>query len=81
MFLLLQLTEAHSNMKNLWKKFKSLFNLDYPLILKKENEIDLKNLNKKTKKELEKLGRKIGVELDKRHTKDKLIKQIKKACK
>ena len=81
MFLLLQLTEAHSNMKNLWKKFKSLFNLDYPLVLKKEDEIDLKNLNKKTKKELEKLGRKIGVELDKRHTKDKLIKQIKKACK
>ena len=68
-------------MKNLWKKFKSLFNLDYPLILKKENEIDLKNLNKKTKKELEKLGRKIGIELDKRQTKDKLIKQIKKACK
>jgi len=81
MFLLLQLMEAHSNMKNLWKKFKSLFNLDYPLVLKKEDEIDLKNLNKKTKKELEKLGRKIGVELDKRHTKDKLIKQIKKACK
>ena len=81
MFLLLQLTEAHSNMKNLWKKFKSLFNLDYPLVLKKEDEIDLKNLNKKTKKELEKLGRKIGVELYKRHTKDKLIKQIKKACK
>jgi len=73
--------EAHSNMKNLWKKFKSLFNLDYPLILKKEDEIDLKNLNKKTKKELEKLGRKIGVELDKRLTKDKLIKQIKKHCK
>jgi len=73
--------EAHSNMKNLWKKFKSLFNLDYPLVLKKEDEIDLKNLNKKTKKELEKLGRKIGVELDKRHPKDKLIKQIKKACK
>ena len=81
MFLLLQLTEAHSNMKNLWKKFKSLFNLDYPLVLKKEDEIDLKNLNKKTKKELEKLGRKVGIELDKRHTKDKLIKQIKKHCK
>ena len=68
-------------MKNLWKKFKSLFNLDYPLVLKKEDEIDLKNLNKKTKKELEKLGRKVGIELDKRLTKDKLIKQIKKACK
>ena len=68
-------------MKKLWKKFKSLFNLDYPLVLKKEDEINLKDLNKKTKAELEKLGRKVGVELDKRLTKDKLIKQIKKACK
>jgi predicted ATP-grasp superfamily ATP-dependent carboligase len=68
-------------MKNLWKKFKSLFNLDYPLVLKKEDEIDLKNLNKKTKKELEKLGRKVGIELDKRLTKDKLIKQIRKHSK
>ncbi len=31
-----------------------------------------------TKAELEKLGRKIGVELDKRLTKSKLISQIKK---
>jgi len=50
-----------------------------PLVLK--DEINLKDLNKKTKSELEKLGRKVGVELDKRLTKDKLIKQIKKACK
>tara|TARA_B100000902_G_scaffold202645_1_gene193225 strand:+ start:243 stop:437 length:195 start_codon:yes stop_codon:yes gene_type:complete len=64
-------------MKNLWKKFKGIF--IKPLVLK--DEIDLSNLNKKTKVELEKLGRKIGIELDKRHTKDKLIKQIKKACK
>ena len=68
-------------MKNLWKKIKSLFNLDYPLVLKKEDEIDLKDIKKKTKAELEKLGRKIGIELDKRQTKAKLIKQIKKACK
>ena len=68
-------------MNKLWKKFKSLFNLDYPLVLKKEDEIDLKNLNKKTKKELEKLGRKVGIELDKRLTKDKLIKQIRKHSK
>ena len=46
-----------------------------------KDEIDLKDINKKTKAELEKLGRKVGVELDKRQTKDKLIKQIKKACK
>ena len=68
-------------MKKLWKKFKGLFSLEYHLVIKKEDEIDLKNINKKTKAELEKLGRKIGIELDKRQTKDKLIKQIKKACK
>jgi len=67
----------------LWNKFKSLFNLDYPLILTKEQEIntDLKHLKSQTKTELEKLGRKIGIELDKRLTKDKLIKQIRKHCK
>ena len=64
-------------MKNLWKKIKSLF--IKPLVLK--DEIDLKDINKKTKAELEKLGRKIGIELDKRQTKTKLISQIKKACK
>jgi len=46
-----------------------------------EEKPDLKNLKKKTKIELEKLGRKVGIELDKRLTKDKLIKQIKKHCK
>jgi hypothetical protein len=46
-----------------------------------EEKPDLKNLEKKTKVELEKLGRKVGIELDKRLTKDKLIKQIKKHCK
>jgi len=64
-------------MKNLWKKIKSLF--IKPLVLK--DEINLKDINKKTKAELEKLGRKIGIELDKRQTKSKLISQIKKACK
>ena len=52
-----------------------------PLVLKKEDEIDVKGLEKKTKAELEKLGRKIGIELDKRLTKAKLISQIKKAVK
>ena len=46
-----------------------------------EEKPDLKNLEKKTKVELEKLGRKVGIELDRRLTKDKLIKQIKKHCK
>ena len=68
-------------MKNLWKKIKSFITKPYmkPLVLK--NEINLKDLKKKTKTELEKLGRKVGIELDKRLTKDKLIKQIKKHCK
>ena len=67
----------------LWTKIKNWIAKHYmkPLVLKKKDEIDLKGLKNKTKKELEKLGRKIGVELDRRLTKDKLIKQIKKHCK
>ena len=67
----------------LWNKIKNWITKPYlkPLKLKKEWEIDLKDLKKKTKSELEKLGRKVGIELDKRLTKDKLIKQIKKHCK
>ena len=42
------------------------------------NKDDLKTLKNKTKKELENIGRKIGVELDRRFTKSKLIQQIKK---
>ncbi len=68
---------------NIWKKIVGFMTImptaEKPLVLK--DEIDLKNLTKKTKKELEKLGRKIGIELDRRLTKDKLIKQIKKHCK
>ncbi len=52
-----------------------------PLVLKDEIDTSLKTLKKKTKTELEKLGRKVCVELDKRFTKDKLIKQIRKHCK
>jgi len=63
----------------MFKKIKQFFFPTKPLVLK--NEINLKGLEKKTKAELEKLGRKIGIELDKRLTKDKLIKQIKKATK
>tara|TARA_E500000318_G_scaffold110140_1_gene124821 strand:- start:1752 stop:1943 length:192 start_codon:yes stop_codon:yes gene_type:complete len=63
----------------MFKKIKEFFFPKKPLILK--DEINLKGLEKKTKAELEKLGRKIGIELDKRLTKDKLIKQIKKASK
>ena len=69
----------------LWNKIKNWITKPYlkPLVLKKDWELntDLKHLKKQTKAELEKLGRKIGVELDKRLTKDKLIKQIRKHSK
>ena len=67
----------------LWTKIKNWITNPYmkPLKIKKEWEIDIKGLKSKTKKELEKLGRKGGVELDRRFTKDKLIKQIKKHIK
>ena len=67
----------------LWTRFKNFITKPYmkPLVLKKEQEINLKNLKTKTKKELEKLGRKVGVELDRRLTKDKLINKIKKHIK
>ena len=67
----------------LWTKIKNWITKPYmkPLKLKKELQIDIKGLKSKTKKELEKLGRKIGVELDRRFTKDKLIKKIKKHIK
>jgi len=68
---------------NLWKKIKGWIVKPYmkPLVLKDEINTDLKHLKTQTKAELEKLGRKIGVELDKRLTKDKLIKQIRKHSK
>ena len=47
----------------------------------KVNKEDLKDLQKRTKVELEQLGRKIGIELDRRLTKAKLIQQIKKNIK
>ena len=67
----------------LWTKIKNWITKPYlkPLVLKKKDVIDLKGLKNKTKKELEKLGRKVGIELDRRLTKSKLIKQIKKHIK
>ena len=47
-----------------------------PLILDEPiTKVDLKH---KTKKELEEIGRDLGIELDRRLTKDKLIKQLEK---
>ena len=64
---------------NIFKKIKNFLFTKQPLVLKNEvKKIDTKDLNKKTKAELEQLGRKIGIELDKRLTKTKLIAELKK---
>ena len=70
----------------LWNKFINFWitgmpGFEKPLLLKDEVKTDLKHLRTQTKAELEKLGRKVGVELDKRLTKEKLIKQIRKHSK
>ena len=57
------------------KFFSSLVSVDTNKVLSKD---DIKQLVKKTKLELEKIGRKIGIELDRRFTKSKLIARIKK---
>ena len=49
----------------------------YDPVKPKKEVISLKELKNKTKKELEKIGRKIGIELDRRLTKSKLINKIK----
>mgnify|MGYP001301636575 CR=1 FL=1 len=63
---------------NIFKKIKNWIIKSYekPLVLK--DELKIKDLEKKTKIQLEKLGRKLGVELDRRLTKSKLINKIKK---
>jgi len=70
-------------MKKLWNRIidfwiTGMAGFKKPLVLKNEVKTDLKHLKTQTKSELEKLGRKLGIELDKRLTKDKLIKQIRK---
>ena len=56
-----------------WKKFVDSFVVEE----KKIKTIAVRDLKDKTKKELEKIGRKIGIELDRRLTKTKLINKIK----
>ena len=58
---------------NIFKKIKKwiIDSYEKPLVLK--DELKIKDLEKKTKIQLEKLGRKLGVELDRRLTKSKLI--------
>ena len=48
---------------------------------KKKPAVRVGDLQNKTKKELEDIGRKIGIELDRRLTKDKLINKIKYSVK
>ena len=67
---------------NLWKKIKSFIVKPYmkPLLLTKEVKkkgVAIEDLQYKTKKELELIGRKMGIELDRRLTKQKLINKIK----
>ncbi|MAD25190.1 MAG: hypothetical protein CMO44_13555 [Verrucomicrobiales bacterium] len=61
---------------NLWKKIKWFFVSGAPSI-KKPETISLKELQSRTKKQLESIGRKMGIELDRRLTKSKLINKIK----
>ena len=56
-----------------WNKFLDSFIVEE----KKIKTIAVRDLQNKTKKELEKIGRKIGIELDRRLTKTKLINKIK----
>jgi hypothetical protein len=63
---------------NFWKKIKWFLLSGAPAIEKpKSTRVTVKDLKDKTKKELEKIGRKIGIELDRRLTKTKLINKIK----
>ena len=66
----------------IWAKIKNWITKPYMKSLKltkevKSKDIMIKDLAKKTKKELELIGRKMGIELDRRLTKQKLINKIK----
>ena len=65
---------------NIWKKVVHFFKSGAPawgVPQPKKPGISIKDLEKKTKKELESIGRKMGIELDRRLTKQKLINKIK----
>ena len=49
----------------------------YDPVKPKKEVIALKDLQKKTKRQLESIGRKMGIELDRRLSKSKLINKIK----
>ena len=65
---------------NLWKKIKWFLLSGAPAVekpKKKSTVITVKDLKNKSKKELERNGRKLGIELDRRLTKSKLVNRIK----
>lgn len=49
----------------------------YEPVKPKTTTITIKDLKNKTKKELERIGRKLGIELDRRLSKAKLVNRIK----
>jgi len=59
------------------KFFDSVVKSYMPEEKPKRKAVSLADLEYKTKKELEIIGRKIGIELDRRYTKQKLINKIK----
>ena len=61
---------------NIFRKLKNLFFSNALVLTNEVKKIDIKGLAKKSKIELEKIGRKIGIEFDRRFTKDNLIKFI-----
>ena len=61
---------------NLWKKIKDFITKPY-MNKEKKKDVMISDLQYKTKKELESIGRKLGIELDRRLTKQKLINKIK----
>ena len=63
---------------SIFSKIKSFFFSKKQEVSVKLDSDAIKQLEKKTKSEIEKIGRKIGIELDKRLTKAKLITQVKK---
>ena len=62
-----------------WNKLSNWLTSGYDKINEpvKKKVVVMKDLPSKTKKELERIGRKLGIELDRRFTKSKLINKIK----
>ena len=62
--------------------FKQMFNNDglrksvWTEDLNKDDFVEKVDLSKKTKKQLEEYGRSLGIELDRRHSKKKLIETL-----